>query len=226
MKFKSIMFFLFGVGVGFCGASYLFSRKNDEIVNERVNEKVNKAEEEMRVFYLNADVVEEKDPSEDVKDEEEPKGFSIVDDASAEDFAEAIIANTVLTESPEKPDIFDYAKASLSKDRVREKPVEKSIDPVDDPETVKDFKMRKVTVTEFEDLTYSYILQELTLYQDGYVTDYKDEVLFKFKEMYPDASIDDQDETGHIYVAADYNMTVYDVTVVAMNYKDIYPDEV
>lgn len=212
MKFKTFFAFVFGVGLGAAGTYYYFQRRYLEDITNRMEE-----EHKMQLEYegLNA----QKTYSETDKTPE-----VVIEPVEDEDSAEVIIRNGVLTESEEKADIFDYTKLSAGKTK-NEKPVEKSHDPVDGVEEKIDFKMRKVTVTEFEELCYSYELQELTLYQDGYVTDYKDEVVYKFKEMYPDASLSDQDETGHIYIAADYKMTVFDVTVVAGSYKDIYPEE-
>ena len=215
MKGKVIFAFLLGAGVGTAGAYYYFLKKYEKDIEEY---EVNRLEY-MRLDDVPTETSEESTTTEDIPDAEE----------SEESIEEVIIKNSVLTESPDKPDIFDYAKLSLSKMK-EDKPVEKSIDPVDGDSTPIDFKMRKVNVAEFEDLCYSYEMQELTLYQDGYVTDFKDEVVYKLKEMYPDARIDnvsyeDSDGTEHIYVAADYMMTVYDMTINHTNYKDIYPDE-
>lgn len=212
MKFKTIFAFVLGVGVGTAGTYFVLTKKYHEKLIEDLE----------REYHAHAaqDVTTEEpssisDPNEDVLPKEEE---------TEETFAEAIIKNSVLTEAPEKPDLFDYAKISLGKIK-DEPPVEKSHDPIEEEQSESDFKMRKVNVAEFEDLCYSYEMQELTLFRDGYVTDYKDEPIFTLKELYPNASINDKDEDGHIYIAADYAMTVYDVTVVDGNYKDIYPDE-
>lgn len=209
MKFKTLFAFLLGVGLGTAGTYFYYQQRYLADITEKMEE-----EHKQRLEYEGLEVkntyTETSESHEDIQDE-------------SEDPAEVVIKNSVLTESADKPDIFDYAKLSLGKTK-DEKPMEKSHDPVDDiPEEI-EFKMRKTNVAEFEELCYSYELQELTLYQDGYVTDYKDEVVYKFKEMYPNAQISDQDETGHIYIAADYMMTVFDMTVVASNYKDLYPD--
>lgn len=211
MKFKTLFAFLLGVGLGSAGTYFYYQHRYNEDITKLMEE-----EHQKRLEYEGLEAQESyeapiKPEHEDISDEDL-------------DSAELVIKNSVLTESADKPDIFDYAKLSLGKTK-DEKPMEKSHDPVDDIPKDIDFKMRKTNVAEFEDLCYSYELQELTLYQDGYVTDYKDEVVYRFKEMYPDASFSDQDETGHIYIAADYMMTVFDMTVVASNYKDIYPDE-
>ena len=211
MKFKTLFAFLLGVGLGSAGTYFYYQH--------RYNEDITKLMEEEHQKQLEYEGLE---AQKSYEEHEEPKSEDISDEDL--DSAELVIKNSVLTESVEKPDIFDYAKLSLGKTK-DEKPMEKSHDPVDDAPKDIDFKMRRTNVAEFEELCYSYELQELTLYQDGYVTDYKDEVVYRFKEMYPDASFSDQDETGHIYVAADYMMTVFDMTVVTGNYKDIYPDE-
>lgn len=216
MKFKTLLAFLLGVGVGTAGAYYFAHKKMlEEIEEESKKLREYYADEALAGYSAESNEIEP--PVETVETEDNSED-------EEESFADAILKNSILTEAPEKPDIFDYARITLNKEK-KESPVEKSIDPVDDgPEKAQEFKMRKVTVTEFEDLTFSYDIQELTVYQDGYVTDYKDEPVFMFKDMYPDAKLTDQDETGHIYVAADYNMVVYDITVALLNYKDVFPD--
>lgn len=213
MKLKGLFVFLLGAGIGSAATYYICQRnKNKEIEalmekewGERIEKNAEKAIEEYTKESVIAPMVDNSEETE-------------------ESIEEAIIRNSVLTESPEKPDLFDYAKISLSKKR-EDPPAERSHDPVDDATPPAEFKMRKVDVSEFEELTYSYDNEELFLYQDGYVTNYGDEVIYMLKDMYPDASIDDMDESGHIYVAADYAMKVYDVNVVQFDYKDKYPDD-
>ena len=212
MKSRSIFAFLLGVGVGAAGAFY-FAHKR--MIEELEAEHAKK--EEYAALSASSD-----------KPIEEPEGFEVADIPEEEEESpeELIIKNEVLTETLEKPDIFDYARISLNKKN--DKITEISHDPIEDglsADINSTFKMRKIDVSEFEELAYSYEMEELTLYQDGIVTDYKEEPKFKLKDMYSNASLDDQDETGHIYVAADYNMTVYDITEVALNYKDVYPEE-
>lgn len=205
MRFKGFFVFLLGAGVGSAVTYYICQRnKNTEI--EELMEKEWGKRTEIKAEEALEEYTEVSDDDEGLSDEE------------------IIIKNAVLTESPEKPDLFDYAKISLAK-KNEDPPAEKSHDPIEDEQKPTDFKMRKVDVSEFEELAYSYDNEELYLYEDGYVTDFTDEVLYKFNEMYPDASFDDADESGHIYVAADYNMKVYDINVCQINYKDKYPDE-
>lgn len=214
MKFKTLLAFVLGVGVGSAGTYFLLQKKLlEDLETERVKMREYNGIQAQESYNNESTQIESE--NEDVSEEEEAK---------EETFAEAIIKNSVLTESPEKPDLFDYARISLGKQK-GEQPVEKSHDPIEDGEKEIEYKMRKVSVSEFEDLCYSYEMQELSLFQDGIVADYKDEPIYELKELYPNASVNDKDESGHIYVAADYNMTVYDITVVPGNYKDIYPDE-
>lgn len=216
MKFKTIIVFVLGAGVGAAG-TYFFMQKKllDELESERLKMREANAIQARDSYIEESTTIENKVEDVSSQDENEEEEGS---------FAEAIIKNSVLTEAPEKPDIFDYARISLGKIK-EETPVEKSHDPIEDTPDELEFKMRKVDISEFEDLCYSYEMQELTLFQDGYVTDYKDEPKFMLKELYPNASLSDKDSSGHIYIASDYNMMVYDVTVASANYKDIYPDE-
>ena len=214
MKFKTIFAFVLGVGVGSASTYFILQKKlMEDLEAERIKMREYNGIQAQNTYTTESTSIEPEDENGDEKEEE-----------AEETFAEAIIKNSVLTEAPEKPDLFDYAKISLGKIK-DEPPVEKSHDPIEEEQSESDFKMRKVNVAEFEDLCYSYEMQELTLFRDGYVTDYKDEPIFTLEELYPNASINDKDEDGHIYIAADYAMTVYDVTVVDGNYKDIYPDE-
>lgn len=214
MKLRTLFAFVLGVGVGSAGTYFILQKKLlDELESERLKMREYDGIQAQETYTTESTSIESED-EDGGKEEEEPE----------ETFAEAIIKNSVLTESPEKPDLFDYARISLGKQK-GEKPVEKSHDPIEDAQSETEFKMRKVSVSEFEDLCYSYEMQELSLFQDGVVADYKDEPIFKVKELYPNASVNDKDESGHIYVAADYNMTVYDITVVPGNYSDIYPNE-
>lgn len=215
MKFKGVFTFLLGVGVG-SAVTYFYCQKKKLEEWDKEYKKLRDidgiqtqetfTEESTPIEHPDADKVQEEEKSE-------------------ETFEEAIIKNSVLTESTEKPDLFDYAKISLGKHK-NEQPVEKSHDPIEDEIKETEYKMRRIDTTEFDDLTYSYELAELSLYSDGYVTDYKDEVVYKLGDMYPNASLSDRDESGHIYVASDFDMMVYDITYVGVNYKDLYPDEV
>ena len=207
MRGKTIFVFLLGVAVGGTAAFYYAHKKLLEAVEA---ESV-----KLKEYYAI--------PEEESSSEEPPKDIpEVKDEEPIKEVGEPLLADIVLKndteiEGAEKPSLFDYAKISLSKKQKNTTPVEESSEKPDEG-----FKMRRVEVTEYEDLAYSYEVKDYTVYQDGYVTDINDAKVMMLEEMYPDATLGDADKFGMIYVADDHTMTVYALTVDVRRYEDLY----
>ena len=129
MRFKGFFVFLLGAGVGSAVTYYICQRnKNTEI--EELMEKEWGKRNETKAEEALEEYTEISDENEGLSDEE------------------IIIKNAVLTESPEKPDLFDYAKISLAK-KNDDPPAEKSHDPIEDEQKPTDFFLQVYQLLRF-----------------------------------------------------------------------------
>ena len=166
------------------------------ILNERFNKTLDEEVEKVKHYY---DAPKEEEEPEDEIDIPEVEPEQEPDDREVQ--------------GPEKPALFDYAKISKAK--------HKETEPVDIPKPNTGFRL--ISPDRFEDLSYEYQTQDLIAYQDGFITDIQDNVLYEsFDSFVKDLTPDDFDNNGYLYVADDNISRLYEVSLDGRNYSDVF----
>lgn len=136
----------------------------------------------------------------------------------------------IIRQTDDKPDVVEYAAriANLGYDHDETEKESKEIDKIDreeDEDSMRD-KPYVISMEEYDESEYN--AETLTLYADGVLTDWRDDIIDDVEDMVGQDAIDNFDKYADpdtVYVRNDARELDYEIQRDYRNYSDVYGDE-